>query len=145
MDAATTNEEMIRQITRIPDDLSASTCFGTPVERGNRVVIPVARVSFGFGLGFGRGAGSDGPSSNGHGGGGEGEGGGGGGGGNATPVAVIEVTDNETQITPIVDTTAIAIRNTMVGAWLGFWLLWTIRTITRERAKTRRIEVERAS
>lgn len=141
----TTADEMIRQITRIPDDLGAATCFGTPVERGGRVVIPAARVNFGFGMGFGRGAGSDSASQNGHGGGGEGEGGGGGGGGNATPIAVIEVSDQETKVTPIIDTTAIAIRNTMVGAWLGFWLLWTIRTIVRERAKVRRLELERAA
>jgi uncharacterized spore protein YtfJ len=92
MDTNMTTEELVRQITSIPDQVGASACFGTPVERHGHAVIPVARVTFGYGLGYGRGSGGkDLPSENGHIGqdGGEGEGGGGGGGGGSSPVAVI--------------------------------------------------------
>src|SRR4029079_17013326 len=86
-----TADEMVRQITAIPDQLGAAACFGTPVERQGHTVIPAARVTFGYGIGFGRGSGGkDLPSSNGHVGadGGEGEGGGGGGGGGSAAVAI---------------------------------------------------------
>ena len=145
MDTTTNIEEMIRQITTIPDDLDARACFGTPVERNGRTIIPVSRIAFGFGLGFGRGAGSDGSDSMEAGGGGEGEGGGGGGGGGAHPVAVIEITDNGVEVQPISDNTRIVLANTTFAAWAIFWVMWTVRTVARERAKTRRIELERTS
>lgn len=147
MDTATTAEEMVRQITRIPDDVGAHACFGTPIERDGKVVIPVARVSFGFGLGFGRGAGSNTkPGRNGDmtDDGGEGEGGGGGGGGGSTPVAVITISGDTVTIDPIVDRTRIALGWCTMAGWTVFWLTWTARTVARERAKTRRYEIEKA-
>jgi uncharacterized spore protein YtfJ len=144
MDTSSNTEELIRQITNIPDELSARSCFGTPVEKNGHTVIPVSRVSFGYGLGFGRGAGSDGHGSmDGDGGGGEGEGGGGGGGGGATPVAVIDITDGGVAIEPITDSTRIATSSFIMAGWALFWITWTVRTIARERSKTRRLEIEK--
>jgi uncharacterized spore protein YtfJ len=144
-DTSTQTEELIRQITNVPDEIGTKSCFGTPVERDGRTVIPVSRVSFGFGLGFGRGAGSDGDESHGGGGGGDGEGGGGGGGGSATPVAVISISDDGVEIEPITDATRIATSSFLMGAWAIFWITWTVRTIARERSKTRRLEIERTA
>ena len=147
METATTAEEMVRQITRIPDDVGAHACFGTPIERDGSVVIPVARVSFGFGLGFGRGAGSKStPGRNGDAAddGGEGEGGGGGGGGGSTPVAIVTIRGDSVQIDPIVDRTRIALGVCTMLGWTVFWATWTARSIARERSKTRRYEIEKA-
>ncbi len=147
MDNPTTMEEMVRQITRIPDEVGAHACFGAPIEREGRVVIPVARVNFGYGLGFGRGAGSKRvPGRNGDAtdDGGEGEGGGGGGSGGASPVAVINITPDGVEIEPIIDRTRIALGVFTMIAWAVFWGLWTARVVVRERSKTRRYEIDKA-
>lgn len=139
MDTSMTADEMVRQITAIPDQLGASACFGAPVERGGHTVIPAARVTFGYGLGFGRGSGPQSQRSvDGHVGEGEGEGGGGGGGGGSAPVAVIHITDNGVEVEPIVDSTRVSLAGITLSAWAIFWIMWTIRTIARERAKARR-------
>jgi uncharacterized spore protein YtfJ len=77
--------------------------------------------------------------------GGEGGGGGGGGGGSSTPVAIIDITDNDVKISPITDATRIAITGTLFAAWAVFWLMLTIRTVARETAKTRRTVAEHGS
>jgi uncharacterized spore protein YtfJ len=147
MELTAATEEMVRQIANLPQELDAASCFGTPVEREGHTLIPVARVSFGYGLGFGGGAGTsskrggdgiDVPNN------GEGLGGGGGGGGHATPVAVVDISRDSVEIKPIVDESRIARTGIMTGAWIAFWLLWTVRTISREHAKTRRLAIEKA-
>ena len=148
MDTTMTSDEMIRQISSIPDQLGASACFGTPIERDGHTVIPAARVTFGYGFGFGRGSGGkDLPSTNGHAAtdGGEGEGGGGGGGGGSAPVAIIHIKDTGVEVEPIVDSTRVSLAGITLSAWALFWVTWTIRTIARERAKTRRHEIDRAN
>ena len=147
MDTPATMEEMVRQITRIPDEVGAHACFGPPVERDGHVVIPVARVNFGYGLGFGRGAGSKtspGPNGGADDDGGEGEGGGGGGGGGASPVAIVTITSDGVHVESIVDRTRIALGLFTMIAWALFWVLWTARVIAREGSKTRRYEIEKA-
>jgi uncharacterized spore protein YtfJ len=147
MELQAATEEMVRQIANLPQELDAASCFGTPVEREGHTLIPVARVSFGYGVGFGGGTGTDkkrggdgldAPAS------GEGLGGGGGGGGNATPVAVVDISRDSVEIKPIVDESRIARTAIMTGAWVAFWLLWTVRTISREHQKTRRLSIEKA-
>ena len=145
MELTAATEEMIRQIASMPQELDAASCFGTPVEREGHTLIPVARVSFGYGLGFGGGNGTD--SRRGGNGldapaGGEGLGGGGGGGGNATPVAVVDISRDSVEIKAIVDESRIAVTGIMTGAWITFWLLWTVRAISREHQKTRRLSIE---
>lgn len=142
-----TTEEMVRRISQIPDELGASACFGKPVERDGRTLIPVARVTFGYGMGFGRGSGSEGAAGNNGAGsdGGEGEGGGGGGGGSSSPVAVIDVTGDRIQVEPIIDRTRIAMSSFALSAWIVFWLFWTVRTAMRERSRIRRREIEKGA
>ena len=145
MDTTMTSDEMIRQISAIPDQLGVGACFGAPVERNGHTVIPAARVTFGYGMGFGRGSGGkDLPSTNGHTAtdGGEGEGGGGGGGGGSAPVAVIHITDGGIEVEPIVDSTRVSLAGVTFAAWAVFWITWTIRSVAKGRAKTLREEIK---
>jgi len=144
-----TTEKMIERIGTVPERLGAAACFGTPVERDGHTLIPVARTSFGFGMGFGRGTGSNTkPSGNGAAFGeagdvGEGEGGGGGGGGSSTPVAVIDITRDDVTVRPVMDPMRLATSWMMLMGWVAFWLLLTVRTVVRERQKTRKKELEK--
>ena len=148
MNFTATTEEMVRRIGTIQDEVGASVCFGTHVERDGHTIIPVARVSFGYGMGFGGGSGGkqesgafDAMPTEG----GEGGGGGGGGGGSSTPVAIIDMAQGEVKITPIEDSTRIQLSNLMFAAWASFWLFLTIRTVARESGKTRRIQIEKGA
>ncbi len=143
---ATTTDEMVRRIGTISEDVGASVCFGTPVERDGHTVIPVARVSFGYGMGFGGGTDNKrgntaefgGPAA-------EGGGGGGGGGGSSTPVAVIDITEHGVEIEPVTDATRIAMSSFMFAGWALFWITMTIRTVARESNKTQRHGMDKAS
>jgi len=140
---STTIDEIAHRLSLIGEEMGASACFGSPVERDGHTLIPVARVAFGYGVGFGRGSGGDDDARPGHGGTGEGEGGGGGGGGSSTPVAVIDISRDDVTIQPITDSTRIALSSMMMAAWSVFWVLWTIRTFARENAKTRRMKLDK--
>jgi uncharacterized spore protein YtfJ len=145
MNFTATTEEMVRRIGTIQDEVGASVCFGTPVERDGHTIIPVARVSFGYGMGFGGGSGGKQDSAGFDAApveGGEGGGGGGGGGGSSTPVAIIDMAQGDVKVTPIQDATRIALSGMFLAGWASFWLFLTIRTIARETAKTRRSAIE---
>ena len=107
--------------------------FGKPQEIEGKVLIPVAVVSSGFGLGFGQGTCGERtekePTPA------EGEGGGSLGGAGARPVAVIEVTAEETTIRPIVDETMIALAGVALGAWSVFWVMATLRSVFGGRGR----------
>ncbi len=93
-------------VGRVLSNADAKIVYGEPVHRGERTVIPVARISTGFGFGGGAGQGPvEGSESQ-----GGGSGGGGGGKINAVPVGFIEVTPDASKFVPIQDTTAIAVR-----------------------------------
>lgn len=143
---STTMDEIVHRVSNVAEEVGASVCFGAPVERDGHTLIPVARVAFGFGVGFGRGTGTKhGGSETGVGGdeGGEGEGGGGGGGGTSTPVAVVDIGGDEVKIEPITDSTRIALSGIALAAWITFWLLWTVRTVARQRARTQRLKIQK--
>ena len=139
-------DEMIHRLSTIPEESGASACFGAPVERNGHTIIPVARVAFGYGAGFGRGTGT-GPRHHGNGAEGSeegaGEGGGGGGGGSSTPVAIIDISSADVRIEPIINQTRISAGGMMLAGWMAFWLFWTIRTVARQAAQTRRLAIER--
>jgi uncharacterized spore protein YtfJ len=67
--------------------------YGEPVSKGDRTVIPVARISYGFGGGGGVRKNDKAPES----------GGGGGGKMSAMPAGVIEITPAGTQFIPFLD------------------------------------------
>jgi uncharacterized spore protein YtfJ len=91
-------------------------------------MIPVSIVRVGVGLGFGQGVAQEAA---------EPEptpeeppvGGGGGGSAGARPVALIEVTDDQTVVHPIVDETKVAIAGIALGAWVFAVLYLTLRAI----------------
>jgi uncharacterized spore protein YtfJ len=137
-------DEMIHRLSTIPEESGASACFGAPVERDGHTIIPVARVAFGYGAGFGRGTGTGKHhAENGAGGVDEGEGGGGGGGGSSTPVAIIDISSADVRIEPILDQTRISVGGMALAGWMAFWLFFTIRTVARQAAQTRRLAIER--
>ena len=112
---------------------SVDAAFGKPQEIEGKVLIPVAVVSSGFGLGFGQGTSGERtekePTPA------EGEGGGSLGGAGARPIAVIEVTAEETTIRPIVDETKIALAGVALGAWSVFWVMATLRSVLGGRGR----------
>jgi uncharacterized spore protein YtfJ len=95
-------------LTRAANALGgARLCYGDPVEVGERVVIPIARVRGAGGYGFGRGSSRthDGTDT------GDGDGGGGGGAIEATPAGFLDITPDGVRYEAIPDpvTTARAI------------------------------------
>ena len=74
---------------RLGGTANAATIFGTPVERGDVTVIPVARAAYGFGGGSGTRSGD--------------EGSGGGGGVRVAPVGYIEIRPGVVLYRPIRD------------------------------------------
>ncbi len=105
---------------------SVDAAFGEPKEIEGKVLIPVAAVVGGFGLGFsqstpGERAERDAAPADG--------GVGSLGRAGARPVAVIEVTAEDTTIKPIVDETKIALAGLVLGAWIVFWVMATVRSV----------------
>jgi uncharacterized spore protein YtfJ len=107
---------------------SVDAAFGKPQEAEGRTMIPVSSVQVGMGMGFGRGiteesisdkrAADEVPPDS-----------GGGGGAVARPIAMIEVTADQTLIHPIVDETKVFLAGLAFGAWVIFVLSVTIRRI----------------
>lgn len=85
-----TDEILATLADRVGGRFTASTVFGSPVERDGVTVIPVATIRFGFG-----GGGGGDPS-------GEQSGEGGGGGGIAAPAGYIEIKDGRSRFVPVV-------------------------------------------
>ena len=111
-------DRMFQTIENLGKLTSVDAAFGEPREVEGRVLIPVARVGVGFGMGFG----SDGKEE-------AAEGGGSGGGGGASPVAMIEVTPEETIIRPILDETKIALAGVILVGWCVFLLMITVKAV----------------
>lgn len=84
-----------------------SAVFGEPRVIGSKTIIPIATT----GIGFGAGAGKCKPEKEDQ---CEGEGGGGGGGGATRPLAVLEVTEAETRVIPIIDMTKVMLASICV-------------------------------
>ncbi|WP_440990860.1 GerW family sporulation protein [Haloarchaeobius baliensis] len=104
-------------LDRVTESAAVDAVYGEPVEAHGRTVIPVAKVAYGFGAGSGTGSavhpaeeGADDDA-------GEGSGSGGGGGVSASPVGVVEVTDEGTRFVRFDDRRKLA-----VGAGLGLAL-----------------------
>lgn len=82
-----TEIESIRSIIeQMGQRASVKSVYGEPIEFGGKTVVPIAKIGYGFGGGYGS---SDEEKG--------GSGAGGGGGVSATPVGVLEVTEDSTQ------------------------------------------------
>jgi len=124
-----TGEGVVNSILdRIRATARVELVYGEERKIGEKTIIPVAAVAYAFGGGGGGGAGS-GPAHNGHSEDAAGVGGGGGGGSvRVSPVGVLEVTEDQTRLVPILDWTRIITTGlTAFGVWMIF------RTIFRRR------------
>ena len=119
-------DRMFEMLDQLRQTASVDAAFGEPQEIEGRVFIPVASVHSGLGLGFGQG--TDGEQEEGEPP-AEGEGGGAGGGAGAKPIAVIEITPEETVIRSIEDETKIAMAGIAMVAWCVFWMSVTLSAI----------------
>lgn len=133
------NTEPIEQMLQ---RLGAQTVFGEPTTQNGVVVIPVAEVTMGFGYGGGYGQGGqaatgDAPTT---GEGGTGAGSGGGAGGRSTPRGFIQISAEEVKFQPITDENRVPIAGILMVAWIVFWVMATIRFITKAVAKTQQIK-----
>jgi len=94
-------------------EASPSTLFSEPIQHGDDLVVTAVAWEraggFGFGAGQGQGEGES----------GSGEGGGGGGFSQGRPVAMIRVTPNRVEVTPVIDFTKIGV--TLLLASIGVW------------------------
>ena len=118
-------DRMFGMIEGLRGTASANAVWGEPREVDGRVLIPIAVVSTGFGLGFGQDArekdeAAAEPAD---------EGGGGGGGAKSRPVAVIEVTPQETVIRPIVDEGKVALAGIALVGWIVFCVSVVVRRV----------------
>lgn len=112
-------------IDRVKNAARVELVYGESRELHGKSIIPIALVAYIFGGGEGSGAG---PHHNGSGEIAAGVGGGGGGMVRVLPVGVLEVTDYETRMVPIIDWTRIITTGlTAFGIWMA------LRTIFRRR------------
>jgi uncharacterized spore protein YtfJ len=110
---------------RLRTSARVEVVYGEERKIGDKTIIPIAVVAYGFGGGSGGGAA---PSENGASGVASGGGGGGGGGVRVQPVAVLEVTGDESRILPVIDwTRIISTAITMFGMWM------LVRSLFRRR------------
>jgi uncharacterized spore protein YtfJ len=111
-------------LDRIKQSARVELAYGESRTVGGKTIIPVAMVAYLFGGGSGSGVG---PGHNGH---SEGVGIGGGGGGSVRvqPVAVVEVTEDETRLVPIIDWTRIITAGITA---FGIWMI--VRQLFRKR------------
>jgi uncharacterized spore protein YtfJ len=113
--------EMLEKIGQsLGSTATVKSVFGEPIQVGDKVVVPVAKVAYGFGAGGGRGPArlnGDGERP---------EGGGGGGGVRAVPAGVLEITEEDTRFISYPDFTwMLAAFGAGVAASLLFRRLYT--------------------
>lgn len=116
-------DKLIDRIGDVQGRATVRTVFGDPMEVHGRTIIPVASVRFGFGMGMGRGQRKDDEKHDDD----HHRAAGGGGGAVIRPLAVIEISDGQTKVTPIVDVTRIALAAIALAAWGIFWVSRTLR------------------
>ena len=121
-------DKLIDRIGEVQGKATVRTVFGDPMEVHGRTIIPVAKVRFGFGMGMGRGKRSEDetPDDDHH----RATGGGGGGAAVIRPLAVIEISEGRTKVTPIMDVTRMSLAAIALAAWAIFWISRTLRVQT---------------
>ena len=124
-------EEALSRLSRIDEKATVRTVFGEPIQKNGRVIIPVAKVAYGFGFGGGRNAEKEQQEEESR------EGAGGGAGVSVRPVAILEVSEQETRIRPIVDVTRVVVAGMLLVAWNVFWITYTIRHTSQKAARSK--------
>lgn len=120
-------EEMLSRIGQVHERATVRTVFGDPFQVDGRTIIPVARVQYGFGFGAGRSSEKEKEEQE------SGEGGGGGAGVSIRPVAVLEISGQDTKVKPIIDVTQLALAGMVLVAWNVLWITYTIRRMAAKR------------
>ena len=120
-------EEMLNRIGQVHERASVRTVFGEPLQVDGRTIIAIAKVQYGFGFGVGRSKEKEKDEEE------SGEGGGGGAGVSIRPVAVLEITGQETKVKPVVDVTRLALAGMLLAAWNVLWITYTIRRVAAKR------------
>ncbi len=120
-------EEMLNRIGQVHDRASVKTVFGEPFQVNGRTIIPIAKVQYGFGFGVGRSKEKEKEEEE------SGEGGGGGAGVSIRPIAVLEITGQETKVKPVMDVTRLALAGMLLAAWNVLWITYTIRRVAAKR------------
>jgi len=109
-------QKLLDAFADLRENANVNACFGEAMTVGRRTIIPVAKVSYGFGMGAEQEPPSDveslGTSAHGPYGGGM----------KSSPLGVIEVTEGETRIEPVINEQKVALLGMLVGAWSVFWL-----------------------
>ncbi len=112
-------------IENLRSSASVNVVFGETRETQGKAIVPVAAVRYAFGAGGGEGAcpptGEQRQPTG-------GSGGGGGGAVKAKPVAVLEITPEDTRVLPIMDYSRLA--SMALG---GVFFLWFLRTLRRKK------------
>lgn len=112
--------DLLRRFQDMQSGAGWKTVFGEVIEVDGRRLIPVASVQYGFGMGGGQGTPEQGGTPG---------GGGGGGGMRAEPVALIELSDGQVRINPIINVTKLAIVALVVAGWSIFWMARAMRSV----------------
>jgi uncharacterized spore protein YtfJ len=116
--------DITKLIEQSKDSATVKRVFGDPIQHGDILVIPVARVAHGGGGGSGEGRNPEGET---------GSGGGGGYGVGATPAGVFVVKNGDVRWHPAVDVNRIVLG----GQIVGIVLLLTLRAIFKRRRRKR--------
>lgn len=116
--------DIMEMAEKSKDSATVKRVFGDPVEHGDVLVIPVARIAHGGGGGSGQGEREKGES-------GSGSGSGSGYGVSATPAGVYVVKDGDVRWQPAVDVNRIVIGGQIVAVVL----LLTLRSILKRRRR----------
>lgn len=120
-------QRLLDTFADLRNNANVNACFGEAMTVGGRTIIPMAKVSYGFGMGGEQETSSDvesletlahGPY---------------GGGMRSSPLGVVEVTEEETRIEPVIDEQKVAVLGMLVGAWSVFWLARVLVTIFGRR------------
>ena len=115
--------QVIEPLEDVMERMDVKTVFGEPFREGDVTIIPVAEVTYAFEVGVEEEAAADGT-----------EGGGGGSGGmDVRPVAVVEVTPENTLVKPIIDEQKLAFAGALLIGWAVFCVARTLVKIFGQR------------
>ncbi|MFG1705759.1 GerW family sporulation protein [Nonomuraea sp. M3C6] len=116
--------DIMELMEQAKDAATVKRVFGEPIQQGDVIVIPVARVAHGGGGGQGQGTGEKGEESGGS---------GGGFGFSATPAGVFVLKDGDAQWRPAIDVNRIVFGGQLVAVVL----LLTVRAILKRHRRKR--------
>jgi uncharacterized spore protein YtfJ len=145
-------ETLLELMEKLPSEVNVDAAFGEPEKYDDRVLIPVAEITYGYGVGFGTMAGYYDTESGGEtreetdesagetvadesaeGQTGQGMGGGGGIGAKARPIAYIEIGPDGTHVKSIVDEQKVALAGILLSAWAVTWIGLVLKTLFSPR------------